>query len=297
MSFLMWLIGLIILSTSSGSASETVRTIPPQSEFDGSHGYFVSLLKLTLKKTDGEYGPAQVVFTEKMQQGRALYELQRGKRIDVYWAGTSIEREHHLFVIRIPLVKGLLGFRMAIIHRDHREAFSRIRSLEDLKPYCVCQGAHWPDSDILEAAGLNVMRNPVYESMFLQVNKGRCHYYLRGIHEGLAEIEAAAKRYPDLVLYRDLIVYYPFPMYFFVSPKRKELFNRLTEGLKQAVADGSFELHMRRHPVTAHLFPIENWIHTPTVKIENPLLPKDTQINDPRYWILPPVEDLGKELR
>lgn len=278
---------MLLFVSSVAIAGEQVRTIPPQSEFDVSHDYFIDLLKLALEKTTDEYGLAEVVFSLPMQQGRALHETKIGRLIDVYWAGTSIDREKELIAIRIPLVKGLLGFRMGIIRRDTQELFAHIQSLDDLKHYTACQGMHWPDSDILEAAGIEVIRNPVYEYMFKQVNGKRCHYFPRGVHEGVVEMEARAEAYPDLMLYRKLIIYYPFPMYFFVTPQRGELAARIEQGLQQAISDGSFERYMREHPTTSHLFPLKRWMNTTTILLENPQLPKDTPVDDERYWIRP----------
>lgn len=281
------IMGLISSMSWSIHAIEQVRTIPPQSEYDASHSYFIGLLEMSLEKTAEKYGTAEVAFTLQMEQGRAFFELEKGSMIDVYWAGTSIEREQKFIAIRIPLVKGILGFRMGIVHRDRERIFAKIQDLEDLKKFDACQGAHWPDSDILEAAGLKVVRNAAYESMFLQVSRKRCDYFPRGVHEGVVEMEARAEKYPNLTLSREVIIYYPFPMYFFVSASKIGLADRLTEGLKKAVADGSFEKHMRQHPTTAHLFPMENWINATTIVLENPELPKDTPVDDQRYWISP----------
>ncbi len=71
-------------------------------------------------------------------------------------------------MVEIPLVKGLLGYRVFIAHQDHKDKLGEIENIDDLKEISLCQGAHWPDTDIMLAAGLNVMPNPVYENMFRQ---------------------------------------------------------------------------------------------------------------------------------
>lgn len=140
------------------SAQGVIRTIPPQSEDDVSHSYFTTLLTMALRQTEAEYGVSRVAYTTQMEQGRAVEELARGRTLDVYWAGTSISREKKLKPVRLPLLKGLLGFRVSLIRRDRQTEFDRVETLQKLQTLVACQGKHWPDSDVLEAAGIQVQR-------------------------------------------------------------------------------------------------------------------------------------------
>ncbi|WP_415901720.1 substrate-binding periplasmic protein [Neptuniibacter sp. QD29_5] len=267
--------------------STELRTIPPQSDFDVSHNYFVTLLQLMLDNTSSEYGKSKVAHVVRMEQGRAFYELKRGEIIDVYWAGTSINREEEYTAIRIPLLKGLLGYRLSIIREDSKTKFQAIKKLEDLRKYTACQGRHWPDSDILESAGINVRRGPIYELMFGQLAAGRCDFFPRGIHEGGPEFLARREKYPNLRLFSDTIVYYPFPMYFFVRKGNLKLAKRLELGLERAIDSGEFDQLLKKHPITSTLFPLTQWGEKNIIAISNPLLPRDTPINNSRYWMRP----------
>ncbi|WP_415895750.1 substrate-binding periplasmic protein [Neptuniibacter sp. PT34_22] len=275
------------LYCSASFASTELRTIPPQSDFDVSHNYFVTLLQMMLDNTSSEYGHSNVSHVVRMEQGRAFYELKRGEIIDVYWAGTSIVREEEFTAIRIPLLKGLLGYRLSIIREDSRSNFQEIRSLEDLRKYTACQGRHWPDSDILESAGIAVRRGPIYELMFGQLAAGRCDFFPRGIHEGGPELTARREKYPNLRLFSDTIVYYPFPMYFFVRKGNIELAKRLELGLERAINSGEFDQLLETHPITSTLFPLTQWGEKNIIAISNPLLPRDTPVTNSRYWIRP----------
>jgi len=288
MQRLKWFFPLLLVVSLNSFASQSIRTIPPQSKFDASHSYFIGLLELVLEKTAAKYGSLDILFSMRMQQGRAFIELEKNGGLDVYWAGTSIIREQRLKAIRIPLVKGMLGFRQFVIRKNRRQDFAQIKNLSDLKKMVACQGAHWPDSDVLEDAGLQVMRNPIYENMFKQVAAGRCDYFPRGVHEGKAEVAARAQAYPSLIWYQDMAVYYPFPMYFFVAPDNSVLHLRIREGLETAVADGSFNRYMQRDATTAHLFPLQKWLKIKTIIIKNHQLAEDTPVRDLRYWVQPP---------
>ena len=276
---------VLLMFSSSIMAVEQVRTIPPQAKSDGSHGYYIGLLTLALEKTRDQYGPFTLKFSRPLQQGRALVELKYNRRIDVYWAGTSIERERTLRAIRIPLLKGLLGYRQFIIDKSKLSMFSKINTLQDLKLFKACQGAHWPDSDILENAGLQVIRNPIFDNIFKQLNAGRCDYFPRGVSEGGAEVAVLRTRYPNFIWYQRLILYYPFAMYFFVSPDREDLQQRIRLGLEMAIADGSFVRFMRNHKVSANLFPLSKWSNHKKIIIENHLMPADTPYQNTKYWL------------
>ncbi|WP_415911476.1 substrate-binding periplasmic protein [Neptuniibacter sp. QD37_11] len=242
---------------------------------------------MMLDNTASEYGQSNVAHVVRMEQGRAFYELKRGKIIDVYWAGTSIDREEEFTAIRIPLLKGLLGYRLSIIREDSKSKFQSIKHLKDLRRYTACQGRHWPDSYILESAGIEVRRGPIYELMFGQLAAGRCDFFPRGIHEGGPELMARREKYPNLRLFSDTIVYYPFPMYFFVRKGNIELAERLELGLERAIDSGEFDLLLEKHPITSTLFPLTQWGEKNIIAISNPLLPRDTPIKNSRYWIRP----------
>lgn len=278
---------LFFIFTAQAQAVESIRVIPPQSDYDASHNYFSELLQLSLDLTSDEYGLAKIVYSTQMEQGRALLELKKGRELDVYWAGTTIQREQELMPIRIPLVKGLLGFRVSLIRSDRLNDFANVKNLSQLQKMTACQGLHWPDSDILEFSGIPVKRGPIYELLFRQLNAGRCDFFPRGLHEAFSEMKAREVKYPEMRLYSDIIIYYPFPMYFFVAPNQTQLATRIERGLNRAINRGYFLEHMKTHSVTSHLFPLEQWSNKRVIKLNNPFLAKDTPINNARYWFLP----------
>ena len=271
--------------TLTACAIEQIRFRSSKIKNSPSHDYLVGLLKIALIKTQSEYGVADVVFSIDMQQARAEIQLQRGELVDIVSFGSSIERENKLLAIKIPVYQGVLGFRMSIIRKDFEPKFSQIKTLEDLKKYSACQGMHWPDSDILEAAGLKVIRNATYESLFRQVVAKRCDYFPRSVQEGPIEILSKQQNYPELMLYRHLILYYPYPAYFFVNKNNTSLHQRLSKDFDLAIKDGSFERHIRTHVNTKDLFPVSQWINYPTIELNNPLLSPSTDINNPLYWL------------
>ncbi len=283
-----WLLPLLLIFTLESFAQEIVRIIRPQSEEDASHHYFSALLQQALDKTAAEYGSAQAQPTPfVLEQGRAEQALKAGQHIDVYWMGTSLEREQELAAIRIPLLKGLLGYRGLIIRESERLFFSKRVNWLRLNLRSICQGMHWPDSDILESGGFRVIRSARFKSMFAMLENFRCDMFPRGIHEGPAEVSAHSQNSDKLGWFDQYLIYYPFPMYFFTKKDNVVLTDRIAKGLEMMIDDGSFMTFMQQHPVTQHLFPLAQWPERVEVKLLNTQLPADTDITDRRYWVVP----------
>lgn len=283
--FVMAIVALSLLCPSTLWAGETVvRIRGKQSAQDGSHDYFVKLLELALAKTEAEYGPACVKVTDvNLVQGRALEELSITSGIDVDWAGTDVEREEKLRPIRIPLVGGLLGYRVPVIRKVDEYWFALIRSVADLKKYIAVQGIHWPDTQILKDAGLPVYGISDFKLMYPMLKQGRVDYFLRGVNEVYAEMET--QNDDRLVAFDSLIVSYKLPMYFFTALKNENLAYRIEQGLRRAINDGSFRRFMESHPATAPLFPLSRFDDAVVLQLPNAGLPKETPIKDSSLWI------------
>lgn len=269
-------------------AEPQVLNIPKaRSEYDVAHSYYSTLLQKALHKAAN--GREVPVFNETlmMEQGRATNELIKGKLVDVYWLGTDSHKEENLRAIRIPLERGLMGFRKFIITRDMVPTFDKVTTLSDLQKLVACQVTHWPDTQILEAAGLQVWDSAVYENLFRQVSAKRCDYFPRGYHEGIAELDQRRHLYPSLIRYEPLLLRYPFAVYFFVPKDKEALAQWIEQGLEKMIDDGELLLHMQRHPLTTKIFPLGRDKDVREIDIPNPLMPKDTDYTNSRYWFQP----------
>lgn len=283
-----YLLIMLMLCSAQAFSAEAVRIIKPQSQTDASHHYFSQLLQMALDKNQSEYVHAIVRHTPfVLEQGRAEQALKAGQHIDVYWMGTSLNREQELIAIRVPLLKGLLGYRGLIIRESDRSFYEARVNWLRLNHRSLCQGMHWPDSDILERGGFRVVRSARFNSMFAMLENYRCDMFPRGIHEGPAETVAYQKQSEELGWFDQYLIYYPFPMYFFTSKDNPMLAKRIKEGLELMISDGSFTEYMKSHEVTRHLFPVSQWADRVQVKLLNPELPVDTDITDTRYWVVP----------
>lgn len=264
-----------------------LRIPKPRSELDTSYSYYTQLLQKVLAKAANGRALPQLVPTLAMEQERAVHELARGNTIDIFWMGANNMRTKALRAIPIPLERGLMGYRQFIIHRSRLADFEQVKTLADLRRFTACQGAQWPDTDILRDANLKVITSTGYENLFRQVAAGRCDYFPRGYHEIKIEMAKRGAEFPELMAYNALILHYPFGIYFFVRRDNEALAQWLEAGLQQMIDEGELALHLQQHPHTSRAFPLTPIIHKRLLYIPNYNLPDFADVHNSRYWFQP----------
>lgn len=282
----LWLVPLVIsLPTAAAEEPILVRYPDAGEKRQQRNNYFVDLLQLALKKTEPEFGPYRLKAVHmEVPQGRLLRMLSTGESVDVLWSMTSRSRETHLKPVRIPLGRGLIGYRVLIIRAQDRKAFSAIESLEQLSEKVAGQGPDWPDTDILRHNGLTVTTSG-YESLFTMLRHGRIDYIPRALNEPWAEL--AVRPELDLVVEPHLMLHYPAANYFFVSRENPVLAERLERGLELALADGSFEQLFFKHPSHKAMFFKSRPEQRKVLRLENPLLPDTVPLEREALWWKP----------
>lgn len=284
-----WSLGLVVgtaAAATSAPTPERIRYPRQEASPDSRSDYFLAVLELALSKSRATFGDYQLMPADLgMQQARALDSLLSKRHLDVVWTITSREREQQLLPIRIPLDKGLYGYRVLLIRAGDQPRFDAVRQLKDLAPLIAGQGHDWPDTKILRANGLRVETNSRYISSFEMLARGRFDYFPRGVSEIGPELQQ--HRDLSLALEQRLLLYYPSAMYFFVNPQATQLAARLQQGLEVALADGSFDRLFNQHPAMREALRLLRQERQLLV-LTNPLLPEQTPINVARYWYRPP---------
>lgn len=263
--------------------NNTIRVLGPQSLEDVSQDYFYKLLDSALTIGSPEHFELEIVDASTLTQGRTLH-LLANDYIDVFWMGTSVDREQQFHAIKIPLMRGLLGFRVSIVQEAKLATFKAL-TLEQFKKKSACQGEHWPDTKILSYNKFSVQPVAKYDAMFDMVSKGRCDYFPRAIFEGYGELAIAQQRLHNIAMLDDVILYYPFPIYFFVNKENAELGQMIEKGLEQMIDSGEFSAFMQNHEVTEHAFPLDKWHNKRILALDNPFLSEGTDTSNTRYWI------------
>lgn len=281
---------LMLLSAPLLAATE-IRHLRGESASDPRNDYFLAVLKLALAKTSDEGPWTLVPADEVMPQSRALQRLSEGDGIDVVWSVTSRAREQQNRAVRIPLLKGLMGYRLLIIRAEDQPWFRRVHTLDQLRELRAGQGHDWPDTEILRANGLAVEASADYTSLFRMLQQGRFDYLPRAINEPWAEL--ATQPSEGLKVEDGLLLHYPTAEYFFVHPDNTALAQRLERGLRRAIEDGSFDRLFREHPVNANAFGKAGILQRRVIRLDNPLLPDDTPFADTELWWPPAAATPG----
>ncbi len=273
----------------SGFAEEPlVVKIRPfrEKEIDYTKEYKYQLLELVLSNTEATDGPFQidVAGEEDIAQSRVIELIDRGA-LTLIVTMTSREREEQLLPIRIPIFKGLYGYRIFIINRQDLDKFAGIKTEEELKALWAGQGHDWPDTKILQANGYNVATSPDYQGLFAMLQKGRFDYFPRAMSEPWREVEEEMAR--DVVVEPSLLIQYHAPAYFFVSTQNTKLAERLERGLEMAIQDGSFDRLFNSHWYIQDTLKSANIQERTMFRLKNPLLTPETPLDRPELWYQP----------
>jgi hypothetical protein len=278
---------LFIILTSTMATAQTKVVYPAfESRADSRYNDLVEILKTALDKTVAEYGPYTLKPSKsRMNEARSLAELLNpAGMVNIGWSGTSVQKEKDYHAVRIPLRKGILGYRVSLIARNRQAEIDKIRNLDDLRKVSIGQGIGWGDVAIYEANGIKV-HTAGYESLFKMVAANRIDLYPRGISEVFQEYAARHNAIPNLAIEKNLLIYYPWPYYFFVNKSNKALAKRVETGLREMMKDGSFDaLFMKYNRASIVKANLKN---RRIIRIKNPTLPKGTPLDDASLWFDP----------
>lgn len=258
---------------------------PPETANDHRLDYYWQLLDAALRVTEGKWGPYVLGPSDsQMNSDRAQFLLSKSDEVTVITRTTSAEREGQLHSLRIPLDKGLTGYRLFLIQQPFQQQLLSVRRLGDLKRYRIGQKSQWVDVRILESAGLQVVGSLDYESLFRMLPAGRFDLLSRGVNEIYAEWESYRASNPELVIEKHLLLYYPLPRYFFFAPTDDgaRLARRVKEGIALLRKTGEFDrlYTAYKRDVLAGL----DLKGRRVIRLPNPTLPATTPLDKTAWW-------------
>jgi len=232
------LAALALGAVSLGAHAEPLTVVYPGTFSPDEHraSYYVALLDLVMSKS----GTAYKLQTGAVKSGNFIAQLAEvNGDIDVNWGITSRSYEDNLLPVRIPIDKGILGWRLFLIRAGDQRKFDKIHSLQQLKSVVAGQQRYWSDVDVLRANGLSVVEGSDYYNLFNMLAGERFEYFPRGVGEIWGEADNSAKL--GLVVEQHLALHYPVNAYFFVSRRNFKLAKLIEQGLRTAIKDGSFD--------------------------------------------------------
>jgi hypothetical protein len=200
--------------------------------------YPKKLLTRVLEVTEKEYGEFNLVESENdMKRKRRLLELIQGERLHVSTQATSADWEEQAIPIYIPIQKGILGYRVFVLKKEDADLFANISTKRDLKKIPTGSGATWSITKIFQDYGFNIVTGGRAERLYKMLKADRFKAYSRGIEELQGELKGKG----DVVVDKHIAIYTELPRYFFVSPTKPRLAQRIEKGLQVLVDSGEFE--------------------------------------------------------
>ena len=273
-------LGLFVLLAIHSQAFAKQKTVVTNMKSNVQTDYMNGLLKLALSysTTDYTYSSTPEVYSRP----RVMESVKSGS-ISVMWGGTSEEMEQDFIPVRIDAYRGLMNHRLFFIRQGDQARFDKINTLEDLKSIKLGQGRSWQDASILESAGLDVVKATKKPSLYYMLDGGRFDAFPRGANEVWTELSA----FPDLPLTveKRLVLIYPLPTYFFVSPKDPELAKDIEDGLEAAIKDGAFDKYFYSSPEVQEALQKADLPNRRAIRIYNPYLPKATPLDRKELWL------------
>lgn len=265
---------------------------------DDHDNYLYALLDEALRHTRGKWGAYDLHSVPELPRNREIRELETpGGGISLAILGTAHGVGKHLRPVLIPVDKGLVGYRLLLIRGKDQARFAAMRSLADLKSIQIGQNFIWDDVDILKANGLTVQIGDDFEGLFPMLMRSRFDALPRGLGEIGREFAEHSALDPDMRIEKTLLLHYPLPIYFWFarSPEGSKLAERLEEGLRAMIEDGSFDqIFWKYHRAMLSDLGLA---HRQVLQLDNPFLPADTPLGDTRLWLTPEQLGVGVGIR
>ena len=206
----------------------------------------VEELNILLGPTVPDYGPYELIPSQKLSQGRAIASLVDNTLVNFISFSTNIEREKLLLPIMLPLNDGLLGYRTCFIREGTQHQFDAIRSLEDWHQsgLIIGTGSHWSDTPILESNNIKLRKAISRDLLVEMLIAGRFDCFPRGLDE--IPVEAPQYESKGIVIEKNLLFVYPFRSLYFVSRKDPGLAERIKVGYQRALDNGTWQAHIEK---------------------------------------------------
>jgi len=205
--------------------------------------YSGDILRFALKAQGGNHS-LEVVRGAEVAQDRALRMLEYGRApYNVIYSGYSPSREKKLAMVKFPLTRGLLGYRVLAVRHDKVGLIKPDISFDKLQTQiCFGTGRDWPDTTIMRDAGLCVVTGND-GNLWPMLVRGRFDAFPRSLIEVAAEMQTETRKYPQVALILDpsVMLAYRADLFFFMSKMDVSKAAIIKEGLDKAHANGSYD--------------------------------------------------------
>ncbi len=199
----------------------------------------------------------------------------RSKGFDIFGtvAGNTKLANEKKNLIPLPLMKGLLGYRILIIRAEDKEKFAAIKSAQQLQALRMGIPSTWADAELFRHNGYRVEEKGSFDDLFVRLENNEFDYVTFGANEVTGVFAERAAASGKLVVESSLVVFYPFPLVFYVNPDNKLLAQRVMQGLQTISANGVLDGIFKRY-FAADLLEVDIPARR-MINLKNPILPSE----------------------
>lgn len=276
------LLSSVVASSVANAATWNIIYPRPLTEADQRARYPLQLLALALDQTGVKYRliPSDRIYS----YSKALKQLAENRVLKVLWSMTDAPKEQMLRPIRIPIYKGLIGWRLFFIKQDRQSIFANVNDFDDLSKLKPIQGHDWTDTKILQSNGFDVITSTDYLALFSMLSQEQGDFFPRSVVEIWNEV-SGEDNFDNAAVESYVGLHYRTAMYFFVNNNNVTLARLIEDGLEKAIANGKFDkLFMQEHQSTLEKSGIADRAF---FALNNPLLPEKTPVIRKELWYQP----------
>lgn len=240
--------------------------------------YEQEVLEAALDATKPKYGDWKLeADTTSYPTAEEEGSVFRAKGFDIFgtvMGNVKLANEKKI-IIPQPIMKGLLGYRILIIRDADREKFAGIHSAKQLQALRMGIPETWADAELFRKNGYTVIEKGGFDDLFTRLKNNEFDYVTFGANEIDSVFAERASKVGGLAIDNSLLVYYPFPVVYYVNADDKALAERVAQGLKTIGKNGTLDKIFERH-YGDQLAKLK--LHERTLfRLTNYVLPKDMQ--------------------
>jgi hypothetical protein len=261
---------------------------PPGAPLEARDLYTQEVLREALERTRGAYGNFELkpspVMHEKYRPA-ALEHGDDGINISIFPARAGLGDK--IFPVRIPLHRGLIGYRILTIRAADQPRFDLVRSAADLKAFHFGLIGSWSDVEILQQDGLTVETGSSQDGLFRMLDAKRFDALSNSVPAVIRLIEQYGPTYPAMAVEKHLLLHYPIPFYFWFrnTEDGRLKAERVRTGLESMVKDGTLKSLFYKH--FSEILKQLDFDHRQVIELPNPTLDGQDPLDSPTLWYRP----------
>ena len=237
--------------------------------------YERDILEAVLKSTIKKYGDFSIKesFTEYSGTEESQAFREKNHHLLVTIAGNQKFSDEEKMVILKPIAKNLLGYRILIIINKDIQKFKDVSDNQLLKKYAQGIPKTWSDAEIFRFNNFNVIEEGTFDDIFKRLSDGKFDYVTFGANEVLSVFESRVSKFKTLKIESNLLLFYPFPLVFYVNPSMPALAKRVAEGLQKITDSGELDAIFNNY--YSDIVDVLQLDKRTLFVLTNPLIPKE----------------------